>query len=248
MCVADTIPHILCECPVACQLWGSGNVLHGNSFVDFVESKLRAADLKEGITMVARFWVMWMVRNDAVWNGKQWQVSEMRQYVDMMLASWCEVWHSGSKSVQQQAAGITEWVPPLVGYLKYNIDAATHVNGASFGVVIRNHRGVFIATLSGSFPRVHDSYLAEALAFKEALSWIKSQSVDRCFLESDCLNFVSSFISVRHDYSYIGLIIKQCRCIASDIGNILVRHVRRSANHVAHVLTRATSSSSVLRS
>jgi len=79
------------------------------------------------------------------------------------------------------------------------------------------------------------------------LSWIKSRSESRFFVESDCLNFCSSFISVRKDFSIFGLVSKQCRLIAYDIGNALVHHVNRSANQVAHVLARATDSSSVLR-
>lgn len=62
------IPHILCECPIACQLLGCDDVLHESSFVDFVKTILRDLDMKVGITMVARFWVMWMVCNDVVWN------------------------------------------------------------------------------------------------------------------------------------------------------------------------------------
>ncbi|XP_031101846.1 uncharacterized protein LOC116005747 [Ipomoea triloba] len=38
----------------------------------------------------------------------------------------------------------------------------------------------------------------------------------------------------------------RCRSLANDIGNVLVRHVKRSVNHVAHVLARATVSQSVL--
>ncbi|XP_019197734.1 PREDICTED: uncharacterized protein LOC109191563 [Ipomoea nil] len=41
-------------------------------------------------------------------------------------------------------------------------------------------------------------------------------------------------------------IVKQCLSIASDIGNVVVRHVKRLANRVAHVIARATDSSSDL--
>lgn len=81
----ETISHILCECPIARQLWCCNDVLQGRTFVEFV---LRNSDEQTGITMAARFWVMWMVRNDAVWNGKQWQTSEMLNYVNSLLATW----------------------------------------------------------------------------------------------------------------------------------------------------------------
>lgn len=47
------------------------------------------------------------------------------------------------------------------------------------------------------------------------------------------------------DIRYIVVNDLQCCLAARDIGNVLVRYVKRSVSHVAHVLARATDSSSV---
>ncbi|XP_019197065.1 PREDICTED: uncharacterized protein LOC109190916 [Ipomoea nil] len=57
-------------------------------------------------------------------------------------------------------------------------------------------------------------------------------------------NHEGRFVAARNDFSYVGLGVKQCIQIARGIGDVVVRHVRRSANRVAHVLARATDSSS----
>ncbi|XP_031111871.1 uncharacterized protein LOC116015844 [Ipomoea triloba] len=249
----ETISHILCECTVARQLWCCDDVLHGLSFVDFVESTLRDTDVELGVLMAVKFWVLWKVRNDAVWNSKQWQLADMRRYMGSLLSAWQEAWPTISSTGQAQLVRNNDWKPPPLGFLKCNVDAAIHSAGATFGAVLRNHEGLFVAALSGQLHCSQDPYLAEALAVKEALSWIKSRPKRRFFkerrfyMESDCLNFCSSFNSVRQDFSIVGLVTKQCRSIACDIGNVLVRHVNRSANQVAHMLARATGSSFVLR-
>ncbi|XP_019168825.1 PREDICTED: uncharacterized protein LOC109164732 [Ipomoea nil] len=244
----ETIAHILCECPLACQLWGMADVLNGVSLVEFVQGKLRDPDSTQGIAMVCQFWVMWKARNDVVWNVKQWQIQDMRQLVVAQLAAWVQVY--SSICTAQATAGMqgspTIWIPLPEGFLKCNVDASIHGGDAAYGVVLRNHEGRFIAACSGKFPCVSEVYLAEAIAFKEALSWLKSRSHNMCFVESDCLCLCSSFNSATANLSYVGMIVKQCQTISREIGNILVRHVKRSANNVDNVLAQATGTSTVL--
>ncbi|WP_432805503.1 reverse transcriptase-like protein, partial [Escherichia coli] len=75
---------------------------------------------------------------------------------------------------------------------------------------------------------------------------MKSRNANNVIVEIDILNFCTSFSSGCRDFSYVSLLIKQCRSIASDIENFVIHHVKRSANHVAHVLARATGSPYVL--
>ncbi|XP_031090962.1 uncharacterized protein LOC115995954 [Ipomoea triloba] len=114
-----------------------------------------------------------------------------------------------------------------------------------FGAVIRDHLGTFVAAKSDTIGCVRDPLLAEAMAIKEALAWVKELGHNNLIIETDCLNFCLAFHSRTLDFSYVGSIIKQCRIIARDIGNLSVRHVKRSVNHVAHVLAKATGSLSV---
>ncbi|XP_031111803.1 uncharacterized protein LOC116015771 [Ipomoea triloba] len=206
---SETIEHIFCECPIACQVWGSHSILHEVSFVEFVKAELDNHDNDRALRMAAIFWTLWRVRNDLVWNGKSWSVSMIKAQVDVLISSWKQCYSSPESS--------------------------TH-----------DHTGGFVAAYAGRMNCARDPYLAETMAAKEALTWLKNRVMPNTIVELDCLNFCTNFNSQYEDFSYIGLIIKQCRVIARDIGDVHVCHVKRSANHVAHVLARAAGSFPVL--
>lgn len=132
------------------------------------------------------------------------------------------------------------------GKLKCNVDVAIRAEGVTFGAVLWDSDGGFIAACGGSLLCDRDPYVAEAMAMKKALTWLKDRGVVHVILETDYLNLCNAFNFLSVDFSYVGLVLKRCKLIASGIGDIIVRHVRRSANRVAHVLAQATDSSSVL--
>ncbi|XP_031131672.1 uncharacterized protein LOC116033057 [Ipomoea triloba] len=241
----ETVTHLLCDCSIARQVWGCNDVLLGRSFVEFVESTLRQACVEDSVNMVARFLVIWLVRNDLIWHGKVWTLEAMHNYINALLVTWRDL-QATPPTTQHMDANPVTWSPPPLGMISCNVDAVLHEGTVTYGAILRDHQGVFVAAHSGQLMCGKDPYLAEAMAVKEALAWIKSRSGVGYLVESDCLNFFNSYNSGRQDYSHVGLVIQQCRIIACDIGNTVVRHVRRSANHVAHVLARAAGSSSVL--
>lgn len=53
---------------------------------------------------------------------------------------------------------------------------------------------------------------------------------------------VQAFCSKKSDSSYLGSVIDDCCSIVKDLGSYLVYFVRRSANTVAHALTREAGS------
>ncbi|XP_031111845.1 uncharacterized protein LOC116015819 [Ipomoea triloba] len=64
------------------------------------------------------------------------------------------------------------WTPPPANKLKCNIDAAIFDDGAGFGMVMRDLEGKFVA----AYARIDcgkDPLLAESMAVKEALTWLK---------------------------------------------------------------------------
>ncbi|XP_019178318.1 PREDICTED: uncharacterized protein LOC109173534 [Ipomoea nil] len=138
------------------------------------------------------------------------------------------------------------WTPPPRHTLKCNVDAASSIEGASYGAVVRDHAGDFVAAKSGRIEGIVDPYMAEAIGVREMLSWLKEQHHRSIIIESDCLSFCNAFNSRSFDLSYVGLIVKQCVLIARDIGDVSITHVRRSANCVAHELARATGSTAYL--
>ena len=75
---------------------------------------------------------------------------------------------------------------------------------------------------------------AEALAVREALSWIKNLQLSKIIVEIDCLNVYSALVSHDTSPNGFGLIIVDCQALALLVGEVRFSFVRRSANVVAH--------------
>lgn len=147
---------------------------------------------------------------------------------------------------------------PISGMLKCNIDASiiSRERKAGIGCVLRNHLGEFIAAGQNVFLGLEDPSLAEAMAVREALSWVKNLSLCNVLFESDALLVVKALNESSKDISYFGQVIDDCRSANQVVmlSSILqegqcfsICHVRRSANQVAHSLAKAAGSLSDLR-
>lgn len=77
---------------------------------------------------------------------------------------------------------------------------------------------------------------AEAVAVKEALSWVKGGAWEKVVIETDCMAVVAvrSKTSMRSPF---GQIIMECRLLLLEL-NIGLCVIRRSAKGAAHYITR----------
>ncbi|CAI9777924.1 unnamed protein product [Fraxinus pennsylvanica] len=143
-----------------------------------------------------------------------------------------------------QTLDFVQWHPPVAGSLKINIDAAIFENQerAGLGLVIRDDRGSFIAAKVIPVRGITDPLIAEVLGVREALSWLKVRFPEVQIIEMDALLVYNALQQNKVDNSYFGLLIEDCRLLASDMPNIKFSWVRRSANQVAHILAKAASS------
>ena len=111
---------------------------------------------------------------------------------------------------------------------------------------VRDSGGGFIAAKCQSFPGSFHPREAEALAVREALSWIKHLKLSKIIIEIDCLTVYSALISQSASSNGFDLIIADCRAIAQLIGEVRFSFVRRSANAAAHSVARVGGSMSGL--
>lgn len=133
-------------------------------------------------------------------------------------------WQQAQSKVQKQVSfnireGVAVWKKPNPGWLTCNVDAAVNIRGnsSSFGCLIRDDTWTFKAAYGGSFVGISDAKMAEAMAFREALSWLKKMQIQRVYIELDALGVVQAFRSNQNDDSYFGSVISECVSIVKDL-------------------------------
>nr|GMC59636.1 uncharacterized protein LOC109159918 [Ipomoea batatas] len=80
-----------------------------------------------------------------------------------------------------------KWVKLGSGTLKLNIDASAHQNAFHVGMgwIFRDHQGYFFAAQVATRPGPLHPWEAEALAVREALSWLKDNQWEDVVVETD---------------------------------------------------------------
>ena len=77
------------------------------------------------------------------------------------------------------------WSPPQSLWLKFNVGAAVHDSNAFLATVARNDEGKVVEAHIANIANVASSLVAEALAFRYAVYFIKQYSVQKAIIEGD---------------------------------------------------------------
>lgn len=233
--------HLFVCCGFAKDCWElCGGISYNNfsSLHDWIDHNFKSLDDGTLCKLIIICWAIWRARNDKVWNHK---VSSPNAVVDqalIFLQEWTNV-HPIEEEVSASSSQISIWSKPPTGYLKINVDAGIDFTARKMGLgmVIRDSDGDLIAARMIPWPTVYEPGEAEALTIREALKWIKSFSLDRIQVESDCLQVVNAIHNC-HLLSSLDLLVNDILVIARDFSNLSFSFVKRSANRVAHTLAR----------
>ncbi|XP_074369771.1 uncharacterized protein LOC141711268 [Apium graveolens] len=189
-------------------------------------------------------WAIWRARNDLVWNQKFSSINKIvaaaaKQY----LTQWTIAQSRSSSTLlqpQSNGDGVTSWAKPQPNTVKVSVDAAIFEDRseADFGMVARDSDGRLIEAKVLTESKCTSPVLAEAIAVKEALSWIDQTKWLSVTLESDCLVVVQAIRSVTPMRSHFGVIISECRSFMQRLNNVQLLFVKRFANMVAHQLAK----------
>ncbi|KAJ8762002.1 hypothetical protein K2173_006604 [Erythroxylum novogranatense] len=186
--------------------------------------------------------VVWTVHNNLIWNHK----------VAAPLSVWARTlrhYHDWSTTQvgaapHRPAAGVHAWQPPALEWVKINVDVATTVDGSytGYGCIARDSSGLVLGVRIGRLEGAFRPKIAEALAIKEALSWIERFGWPWVVVESDYLVVIHALLD-RHfvNATAFGDLISLSCFLHSQLDcEVVFHHVRRSANQVAHGLTQAS--------
>ena len=188
-------------------------------------------------------WGIWRARNDLVWQNTNHSSSQVSGFVRNFLHQWIAAQEqNGSSSHGISHPHVQRWAAPPIGFLKINVDAALFPSKAGLACVIRDSRGVFIQARLKSICGKFSLKLAEALAIREALSWLKRLQIDNVLVETDALVLVQDICANHHEATHVGLVTNDCKLLLYSFQHIQLLCVKRLANYAAHRLAKAADS------
>ncbi|KAL8097722.1 hypothetical protein AgCh_030733 [Apium graveolens] len=122
------------------------------------------------------------------------------------------------------------WVKPHAT-IKVTVDAPifSRHNAFGIGMVARDSKGALIISRSASFKEHVRAEYVEAVAIREALSWIKERNCPEVIVESDCLVVTQAINSKAKMISLFGRVIQECRGMLSESHNLSV--IYQTVNH-----------------
>ncbi|XP_024038311.1 uncharacterized protein LOC112097351 [Citrus clementina] len=208
----EFVLHCLVECLFSQSCWllsTIGFVRSYSSFFEWIEQMFNRCSKEECKLAMMVCWRIWLNRNDKVWNEHSSRAQNLVNAAGRYLFQWQEARKRIFTIVElvQLGHGLVCWSkPPMDSF--------------SFGGVIRDSRGAFVAAKCQCFPGLSSPREAEPLAFHEALNWMKSLQISKIIIEIDCLNVYAALINQSISPNGFGLIIEDCRALAQLIGEV----------------------------
>ncbi|KAL6534051.1 hypothetical protein OROHE_013884 [Orobanche hederae] len=234
--------HALCTCDAAKAVWRSSPIgdlsASFTNFSDFWSSLVNGAkDLLELAAVIS--WLIWCHRNEVLWQGKISMAGVIFQRAVSALIAWRQAQVAPSSS-SDSVRLLHVWTAPPVGFMKLNVDAVVFGASAtaSFGCVLRDAVGGFVAACCGAVAFQSDPTMVEVLSIREALSWIKDRGWSNVQIETNSMVVVQSMAYPLAASSPFNAIVKDCLSIMNELSKCSIAFVRRSTNHIAHVLAR----------
>ncbi|KAM6596102.1 hypothetical protein CsatA_006626 [Cannabis sativa] len=253
----ESIGHALFGCKHAKVIWKTSkfrldlskaqNMFNG----DYLHSLSTILNQQDFELLLCIMWGIWTDRNKVVHGGSPRQPAAIINYAvcfheDFTRAK--QVLPSAAVDSNQNSATsfpvtvqhAPKWQPPPHNGFKLNVDAATNVDQKKLGIraIIRDHNGVVVATYSKVVQGNFRSDEMEAKALFHALNWALQKQLAITHIETDALRVSNALTFASKDLSCFSDLIMDVRCLLSFFPQVLVTHVKGSANQEAHGLAK----------
>lgn len=186
-------------------------------------------------------WHLWEARN-SIRNGENMlhphRISEkVKAYAEMIMLHSFKL----NCSTRCESNPSFKWVPPPENWVMVNVDAAVFAASKRMGVgvVIRDHRGQFLAACSQYVDKITDPELAETIATRVAVCFAKDLGYPRVIIASDCLALIRKLTMVE-DRSHTKVVINDIKRSCGPPSKFSFIHVKRQCNEAAHVLAKSS--------
>jgi ribonuclease HI len=183
-------------------------------------------------------WALWQRQNSfRVTHDRELPNIVFRRTTDFLQ----EYQEANARSLSSSTHPIIQvrWSPPPYDMFKINFDGAMFVkqNSAGIGIIIRNHHGTPVATVSKK--------IVEARAAKEVIKLALHLHMDRVIFEGDSSILISALQATNQCLTPYGLIIDDAKVLTSSFACSFA-HIKHQGNSVAHILARKVKDLSVV--
>ncbi|XP_019181386.1 PREDICTED: uncharacterized protein LOC109176409 [Ipomoea nil] len=231
----EDVMHCLIECQYACHVWDESSLIissvHGGSFVEWFQNAMIVLTMDVLIQVVAVLYHLWNARNSVVWEAYMKMPKHVWLAAKPALSTWRQSRPTAAPRQQQEQSAPSG--------LQCHVDAAWSPSTwvAAFGAILLNDQGGFVAAMNGRLPLCENAITAEALACKEALSWLRDRQITSVTLSTDCSELKSYLSTVDfHHRSYVSIIVCECQAIMAQFTTCYLQLIPRRLNIVAHTL------------
>ncbi|KAL4293355.1 hypothetical protein AHAS_Ahas18G0119800 [Arachis hypogaea] len=251
----ETTEHALLLCPWTRAAWFGAQIQccptaltvfsFGKWLLDILEKmRLNTGNDYDHCSSMVGFlvWEVWKARNQAIYQKSTPNPIMVIRKAKLMELECAEMAEEPVKSstIATRTGGRVTWRPPLVGWIKCNVDAAfdkASSTGAT-AAVFRDHNGTLLSGINSSIVAT-SPLAAEALAVRAALILSRNFQMQKVIIESDNQMLIQA-LKLHATIVEIQVILQDILHLVRGIPNCGFTWVPREANSLAHEVAKLT--------
>ncbi|XP_019185058.1 PREDICTED: uncharacterized protein LOC109180029 [Ipomoea nil] len=233
----ENVMHTLTSCDYSRIVWNISGLPVTNiiaaTFPEWIMGAMANLTEEQFATLVGVLYHLWNARNEAVWNRALPPPPATWRRAAAARTAYTQAHCPSSVPPAQQPP------PVLHGRPRCFFDGGfrPQTGDAAYGVVLLHPDGSFKAATNDKLMACLSPLMAEALACKEALSWLKERNELDVDMLTDCTQLRHHLLSSPTTIlSYEGVVEDQCRAIMALFTYCSFNIVSRLVNVSAHTL------------
>uniref|UniRef100_A0A803NGW7 RNase H type-1 domain-containing protein n=1 Tax=Cannabis sativa TaxID=3483 RepID=A0A803NGW7_CANSA len=170
-------------------------------------------------------WAIYFAQNHLLWKGRKSRVEFVINLARITLDQWRKAQERSlfpAFDTWYLSNGAELWSKSCYEKLKVNIDVALldEEKRHGFSGIVQDHKGRVVAGITGLRIGKILPKIAEAMALKEVLSWLKCVFSGVIIVKSNCLVLVQAIRNSNMLSSTFGGVVKDCKQLLSSFKDV----------------------------
>ena len=238
----EDVHHALWDCHELLALWESNALWQfrrTKKFSNFFELVSHDLEEKKNPELFATLvWMIWSRRNTLRTSSKPFPFSQVTPSASQTLQTFAQVLPAPRMQSGALPKQHVRWNPPPPMSLKINFDGAVfhETDEEGLGVVVRDHQGRVMASMSEKIKLPSSSDEVEVLAAMRAISFALKLHLPSVIVEGDSKLIISVLRSEEESFTSFGHLISSIKQSLGIFSCISFSHTHRTGNFLAHNL------------